>query len=660
MSYNELTKVRTSKKGILMSKNRPTQLLEYMVKKSDTWVTGQQLANKFAVSTRQIRKYIAVLNELRDGGVLVESGPKGYYLRSENYFSYRENIDRLKADVPQTRQNYIMQKLITNQKGYDVFDFQEELCVSLATIEHDLTGVRKTLSTFELTLKRDKDNITLIGNEQNKRSLMRNMIMPDSYNFALNDEVQLLTLHYHFWDLRKNILRILVHENDLFTNDYTLNNIALHVIVMIERIRDGATLEHSEYNAQLFKNSEQHTATKQLSEYLSCTYHVQINHIELYYLLVTISNNTTMIDHNMVNRDNINQFVDKKYIDIGERVLRKVVQTYHLDPFDDMFKVRFVIHVNNLFTRLENQYLVKNPLTNKLKGAYPLIYDIAVFIAQEFENDYSIHLSEDEIAFISLHIGGYFENNLNNKGKVSCIFIYTDYYGAYKKVVEKIVALFSDTIHFKHIISLNQYQQETFTADLIISTIDMEFRERNVIVEPFCTDKNMESIRKNVNYILQNNKCNTLTEYLYDFIKPSLFYSNPDFANREEAIEIMTKNAISHGFAHDTLTSSVLQRESLSDTSFHGVAIPHSLREDVRTGFLSFAICEKPISWGDKLVHIIVLIGVNKDSRKVFTYVFDILVEVLSELQNVKELSKTAKYDEFLKKLILLTKNAPQ
>ena len=642
-----------------MSKNRQTQLLEYMVKKSNTWVKAQQLADRFDVSTRQIRKYITAINTPCQGSLLIESGPKGYCLHHEYYFSYKENIDRLNADTPQTRQNYIMQKLITNQPGYDVFDFQEELCVSLATIENDLKGIRKTLRNFELSLKRDKNNVTITGNERNKRSLMRNMIMPDSYNFALKDEVQLLTLHYHFWDLRKNILRILVHENDLFTNDYTLNNIALHVIVMIERLRDEATLEHSEYTPRLFQNSEQRTATKQLAEYLSCTYNIQINDTELYYLLVTISNNTTIIDHNTVNLDNISQFVDPKYIDIGEKVLEKVVQTYHLDLFDDGFKTRFIIHVNNLFTRLNNDYLVKNPLTSKLKGTYPLIYDIAVFIAQEFKNDYSIHLSEDEIAFISLHIGGYFENSLSNKNKISCIFIYADYYGAYKKMVEKITTIFSDTINLKHIIPLNQYQQEGFTADLIISTVEMDFRERNVIIDPFLTDESIENIRKNVAHILQNNKYSTLTGYLHDFVKPSLFYNNPPFADREDAIKVMTKNAITHGFAQDTLTANVLQRESLSDTSFNGVAIPHSLREDVLTGFLSFAICEKPIPWGDKLVYIVALIGVNKDSRKVFTHVFDILVEVLSDLQNVKELACAVNYDDFLEKLILLTRNVP-
>lgn len=641
-----------------MGKSRQSDLLEYMTKESDTWIKAQKLADLLGVSTRQIRKYIAAINAPCDGFVLIESSSEGYRLLLKNYISYKEKVDREKADTPLMRQNYIMQRLIASTEGGHVCDFSDELCVSTSTIENDLKAVRKKLDCFRLSLNRNRDQICIGGSEKDKRALMRNMIMPDSYHFTLKDEVQLLTLHYHYWDLRKNIRRILVIDNDLFSNDYALNNIALHVIVMVERIRDGATLESSDHNPRLFQNSEQYTSSKQLAEYLSCTYHVQINDSELYYLLVTITNNTTAINHNTITIDNISQFIDEKYIQVGENVLDKVVQTYHLDPFDDNFKVRFIIHVNSLFHRLDSKYAVKNPLSPKLKGTYPLIYDVAVFIAQEFMNDYQIHLTEDEIAFIALHIGGYFENAFHNENKVSCIFIYTDYYGMYKKTVEKISQLFSNTINLEHIISLNQYQQEEYQASLIISTVDMDFSVNHVVIDPFLTEENIETIRKNVTGILQDHKYHTLFSYLHNFAKPSLFFKNPDFSDRQDVIQKLTKNAISHGFAQDSLTENVWERENLSDTCFNGVAIPHSLREDVLTGFLSFALFDTPIQWGERSVYIVLLIGVNKDSRKAFTSVFDGLVEVLSDIQNVKKLAAAADYDDFLEKLIQLTKSA--
>lgn len=66
---------------------------------------------------------------------------------------------------------------------------------------------------------------------------------------------------------------------------------------------------------------------------------------------------------------------------------------------------------------MKNNYYAKNPMTNKIKATYPLIYDIAVFIAQELNHDYNITLTEDEITFIAFHIGAYFENNVQSKAK---------------------------------------------------------------------------------------------------------------------------------------------------------------------------------------------------------------------------------------------------
>ncbi|WMC91494.1 BglG family transcription antiterminator [Kineothrix sp. MB12-C1] len=640
-----------------MGESRQSSLFRYMVKESDKWIKAQKLADMFNVSTRQIRKYIVSINEKFSEFTLIESGPDGYRLDAEKYFPYKEKVDREKADTPKMRRKYIIQKLITLKGGYNIFDFSEELCVSIATIEKDLKSIRKTLEGFRLTLKRSRDMLFVTGDEREKRSLMRNMILPGSSDFALEDEIQLLTFHYHFWDFRRNIWRILVQENDLFSNDYTLNNIALHAIVMIDRIRNGAKLDQVEPHNLLYRDTEQYQdteqyrATVQLGEYLSKTYDIPINDAELYQLFVTISHNTTVIDHNAVNIGNISQYVNQKYIDIAENVLNKVEHTYYLDPFDDDFKARFIIHVNNMFHRITNDYVIRNPLTMKIKGTYPLIYDMAVYVAQEFENDYGIHLSEDEIAFISLHIGGYFENNMQNMNKVSCIFIYADYYGNHKKTIEKISRIFSDSLNIKYILSPEQYQQENLNTDFIISTVEMVITGRHTIISPFLTNDDVENIRINVESISRKNRFSALKSYFSDFIDPKLFYKNPPFHDKFEAITQMTRNAIALGLAEESLTENVLQRESLSDTGFGGIAVPHSLQEDCKKSFISFTICDVPMTWGDKQIYIIVLIGVSQDSRRTFTEVFDFLIDVLSEMQNVKELASATDYDDFFQRL---------
>lgn len=634
-----------------MSMQRQKQLLDYLIKQSNQWVNAQELSDALGVSTRQIRKYIVAINGKCEDLELIISGPKGYCLVAEKYFPYKEKIDTQKEDTPQTRQHYIIQKLISALKGYSIFDFSDELFISVPAIENDLKSIRKILEHYELKLVRKKELLFIEGEEIIKRTLMRNLVLPDSYDsFVLKDEIQLLTFHYHFWDLRKNIHRIL-KAKELFTNDYMLNNIALHVIVMIDRIRSGGLLVENNENHKLFEQAARYEASKDLTSYISEEYHIPINQAEIYYLTLTISNNTTIADFSSINISNINQYINVEYIEVAGTILQKVERVYRLDPFDDEFKTRFIIHVNSMFTRVQNSYNIRNPLKEKMKIAFPLIYDIAVFIAQEFKQECTIHLSEDEIAFIALHIGGYFENNRRNQTKVTCAFIYTNYYDNYKNAVKKISRVFADTLTIKYIISMNQYKSEELQADIIISPAELDIPGRQIIISPFLTELDMDNIRNAVVNIIQINKVSLLKSYLFDFISPRLFYKNPGFKDKAEAIITMSKDAIKLGYAHETLTENVFLREELSGTGFSGIAVPHSLQDDAIKSFISFAINTTPVKWGERAVHIIILIGVNNDSRKIFTEVFDVLIDILSEAKDVKTLVSTVDYKDFYQKL---------
>ncbi len=109
----------------------------------------------------------------------------------------------------------------------------------------------------------------------------------------------------------------------------------------------------------------------------------------------------------------------------------------------------------------------------------------------------------------------------------------------------------------------------------------------------------------------------------------------------------MTQNAVRLGYAQPGFTKNVLQRETLSDTAFSGVAVPHSLQDDAIQSFISFAISDRPILWGAQPVNVVVLIGVNNDTRKIFTEVFDLLINILSDAQNVRKLAAAADYKDF-------------
>lgn len=632
-----------------MKINKQELLLKLLRDDHTNCMSAQELSDKLGVSTRQIRKYVARINE-ENAITLIYSSNRGYALDPDAYAKTQEQGNEHVLETPETRKNYIVQKLIS-KNGYDIFDLADELFVSLSTIEADLKDIRLAFREFHLQLRRDRNMLVVEGKEKDRRAFMSHLISSDSYdNFVLKDEVQLLTFHYHFWDFRKNIKDIFA-ENDIFANDYTLNNTALHLIVMIDRIRNGCIMQE-DIDMERVKNTPQYQVSTQIETYIEKTYAVEINDTELYNLILIISNHTTMMDYSFINSDNITGYIEQKYIDIAHNVIRSVEQCYYLDPFDEEFLAKFTIHVKNMFNRVENDYYAKNPLTAKIKTSYPLIYDIAVFIAQEFKRDYGVILNEDEITFIAFHIGSYFEINVQSKNKVTCAFIYADYYSIHKNVMDKIMRQYEQWINMKYAISINSYHPGTIHADLIISTVDMPFPCEHVIIQPFLMEKDMRNIKDAIDRIASKKKNQALKAYLMGFFHSDLFYVNPDFKNKEEAVLRMSEDAASLGFVDEDFHHSVLAREQMSPTVFQDVAIPHSLSKNAKQSFISIALSESGIAWDQHTVHIIAMIAINDDSRKVFAEVFEELINVLNEASNVRTLVHIHDYQQFIAQLI--------
>ncbi|MFR5525455.1 MAG: HTH domain-containing protein [[Clostridium] innocuum] len=111
-------------------KDNISTLLDYLWHHYESWISAAELSQLLHVSTRQIRKYISILNEEHVEEPLVISTNKGYKLSStEQYLRYRES-GKHNLETPQTRQNLIIQKLISSKNGIDIFDLAQELYVS--------------------------------------------------------------------------------------------------------------------------------------------------------------------------------------------------------------------------------------------------------------------------------------------------------------------------------------------------------------------------------------------------------------------------------------------------------------------------------------------------------------------------------------------------
>lgn len=89
----------------------------------------------------------------------------------------------------------------------------------------------------------------------------------------------------------------------------------------------------------------------------------------------------------------------------------------------------------------------------------------------------------------------------------------------------------------------------------------------------------------------------------------------------------------------------------MSSTAFEDAAVPHSLASNAKKSFISVVLCPQGMEWGTHTVHIVTLLGVHDDTRRMFADIFDHLIEILSEPAFLNELVTCQNYNDFIQKL---------
>lgn len=276
-----------------MKESRSSQMLELLKSKSDSWVSAATLAGLLGVSTRQIRKYVAAVNDGLSVPVILSSD-KGYQLCQKAYRNY-QLTKRQRVDTPSARQNYLLQELLINEELL-IYDVADTLYVSMTTIENDLRLLKEKLKVISLDLVRSQNTVRIYGEETDKRKLMSQLISQAIGNhFVFNEEIDLLTFHYQIWGFRSAI-RNIFDECGIFTNDYALNVITLHLIIMIDRVRSGHPLQEH-VDLKKVETQPGYQAAVAIAAYLLREFNKELNAAERYHLTLVITNNTTQIDH---------------------------------------------------------------------------------------------------------------------------------------------------------------------------------------------------------------------------------------------------------------------------------------------------------------------------------------------------------------------------
>ena len=602
---------------------------------AETWMTAAELADRLGVTTRTIRNYAAQANA---GGAIVESGPAGYRL-DRAAWAARATAPR-RASTPAARAARVIRALIDATDGLDVYETAAANHVSDSTLEADLARVRTRLEGTGLVLVRRGPRITLEGPETARRRLLGALFRDESARGML----ELDTLRAAFPEVSAFRAALIdgLAEAGYAPNEYGLNDVLLHTAIALDRVTTNHPLDGSDAappapRAGIGSSDE---ADGPLAELLG---RLVAEHFGTAIGAVELSHLTRLLETRAATRAAEAGHPDAPQRPVSPRVplVRRIAASassaYLIDLDDEDFIDRLALHVDNLVARASDASFSRNPLTSSIKAAYPLIYELAVYIASELARTEGISVNDDEIAYIAMHVGAYLDQR-RSRGEIVRIAISAPaYHDVHTSLAARVRAAVDDGVEIVA-------SDAADPADLMVAVLTPSVPvERLVVVAPFPTESDLERIRSEVASVRRARRRARLAASLSRYIAPELFVRGLRGLDRDGAIRMLGDRMIGAGVIDDAYVEGALERERMSSTAFtEHLAVPHAMTMSARRTAIAIAVDDTPIDWGGAHVNVVALIAFAESGRAEFQEVFDQFVEAFSERENVLRLVQGA------------------
>ncbi|EAF4583368.1 PRD domain-containing protein, partial [Listeria monocytogenes] len=534
-----------------------------------------------------------------------------------------------------------------------LFELADILYISEVTLKKDIQQLKNELKEADVKIVISKDRIKLIGKERAKRKYMISLLYEEGgYRESIKSRIQEM-IEFVSIDKLQNIVKEVLAQESITTNQYSMMNIVLHYAISIVRIQQGNTLIETQ-KTLIRKHSKEYEISKKIAKILSEEYQIHFSEAEtkqLGLLYVGLQNEQSA----NANHGELDQFVDKKIIDALKIVLANVEETYLIDLQNEQLFIKLAIHVQSLYYRSRYKAYTRNLSLLDIKTSYPVTFDIAVYISSLLQEKLAIDFNEDEISFIALHIGSFLESENRDYLRLEIGLLVDDYHDLRTNMLKKLRARFENEATIELI--ENEDYEENF--DIILTTnrdVALE-KAGSIFIHPLLTTKDIKKITSRIQTkkkILENN---IRGQQIDRYIVRSLYSNQIDPSEltpakiREQMISKMEKQT----FVTPEFKEKVEKREQMAPTSFpSGIAIPHSIKNDALQSGVSIMTLQEPIYWNDVKVKIIALVAISKKDATEFNDFFEKFVEIVSEPINTKRLSMVESFEEFIRKLKMM------
>ncbi len=299
--------------------------------------------------------------------------------------------------------------------------------------------------------------------------------------------------------------------------------------------------------------------------------------------------------------------------DFVEELIDKLIETLRLpiQPTDEAYQ-SLRLHLLAATHRSKHNQQVDNPLKDDVRLSYSILYEAIFAVLKEFEEKHTISFSENEVAFIVMHIGAIFQSQSYLHSNIT-VAVVCQHGAATSNLLHSRLKLLMPNQNLLGPYSVNEFQTQSIsnTFDLIISTIGLEVGNV-VVVNPLLSGKDIEMIERRLWNLLYQKQCDLLIKnftvshqqpiVMQQLIKQKHIQLSDRFDDWQKAIEFAAKPLLDDGVIQQRyITKMIWAVESLGPymVILPKIAFVHAGNEDgvIRNGISCLRLAQ-PLSFG--------------------------------------------------------------
>lgn len=609
-------------------------------------ITGRDLGKTLGVSDRTIRSDVETINAEYGCELIRANRRSGYYI--DHDLMKAQNISSQEV-IPQTAQQrcvYLIKELLFRSREINLIDLQERVFVSGYSIDNDLRKIRDMIRRYPgLRLVRSRNHIRLSGDEGDKRKLYKELLMEETKgNFVNLSAIADIWKDFDLLKLEDDFTEI-CEKYDFRISEMEYPLIMLHAGVSIERMLNHNYVSEEPPEAAEEEGGKEYQIADELFARISEIYKVKL-----------VKDEVLRFAGLLKGKDRLTEEETREEADDMERLMEDILellkQEFDIDlSTDEDFRSGIITHIRLLMKRQQNQVTANDLYLQELKRKYPLVFEMAVRVAQRIEGYCGTRLNENEISFLALHLGAACER-MNLSEQYRAVAIIPNSYTMSKPCVDKLMLRFGNRMTVVRVCSFFEEKKIVQdNPDLIITTVPLKhyLGTPTVQISLFLNGEDESKVFQILNYLDKKKYHKDFVSLMERLMRKDLFHIRDSMESREAILNFLCDSLYEKGLSGENFKENVFRREALSGTSFvYGFAVPHAIEVSTRESCISIMILREPVKWGDFNVSLVVLLAIRDTDNSLLKVFFDWLCNIVTDNNKFQELIQSKNYEEFM------------